>query len=265
VALLVGARLGDDRLPPPAGLSVVFLDVGQGDAVLVQVPEGSVLVDQGPPEARASRQLRDLGVSRLDALVLTHPQRDHIGGAAEVLRRLRVATVLDPGLERDAPEWRQALESARERGVPVSVVRAGLVFRLGRLTLEVLWPDGPGPRGADPNDRAIVLLASYGETDLLLTADAESNVTGRLVLRPVEVLKVAHHGSEDPGLERQLRTLRPRVAVISAGRGNDYGHPRPETIEALAAVPGIRVYRTDLDGRVVLESDGRSLTVESER
>ena len=263
--LLVGAGLGDRGLPPPNALRIVFLDVGQGDAVLVQVPEGNVLVDQGPPEARTVRQLRDLGVRRLEALVLTHPQRDHIGGAAEILRRLQVGRVLDPGLAVDGPERREALAAARERGVPVSIARAGDVFRLGRLVLKVVWPDGPGPPGGDPNDRAIVLLASYGATDTLLTADAESNVTARLALRQVEVLKVAHHGSEDAGLGQQLRELRPQVAVISVGRGNDYGHPRRETLDALAAAPRLRVYRTDADGRVIVESDGRTLTVRSER
>ena len=104
-------------------------------------------------------------------------------------------------------------------------------------------------------------MATYGETDVLLTADAESEVTARLPLGEVELMKVAHHGSADPGLADELRIVRPRVAVISCGRNNDYGHPRPETLAALAASPGLALYRTDLDGRVVVESDGRRLRV----
>jgi competence protein ComEC len=96
---------------------------------------------------------------------------------------------------------------------------------------------------------------------VFLPADAESDVTGRLHLGAYEILKVAHHGSEDPGLDEELRVLRPRIAVISAGRNNDYGHPRPETLAALATVPGLGLYRTDLQGRVVVESDGRGLQV----
>jgi len=248
----------------PAGLRVSFLDVGQGDAVLLETPSARVLVDQGPPEADVAGQLVRMGVRALSALVLTHPQRDHVGGAAEVIRRLRVERVLDPGLAATGPEREEAIAAARERGVPVEVVRAGTSVRAGGLVLRVLWPEDAGTPTEDPNLNAVVLLASYGETDVLLPADAESDVTGRLPIGKVEVLKVAHHGSADPGLDEELDELRPLVAVISCGRGNDYGHPRPETLAALAAVRGLLVYRTDLDGRVVVESDGRSLRTRSE-
>jgi competence protein ComEC len=223
-----------------------------------------VLVDQGPPEADVAGQLARLGISSLSALVLTHPQRDHVGGAADVLRRLRVGTVLDPGLAATGPEREEAVAAARARGVPVRVVRAGAELRAGGLALRVLWPPDAGRPFEDPNLNALVLLASFGEVDVLLPADAESDVTGRLPLPPVEVLKVAHHGSADPGLDEELAELRPRVAVVSAGRGNEYGHPRPETLAALAAVPGLAVYRTDVDGRVVIDSDGRGLRVRTE-
>jgi len=249
----------------PQGLRVTFLDVGQGDAVLVEAPGAALLVDQGPPEADVAGQLRASGVRSLTALVLTHPQRDHIGGAAEVLERLRVATVVDPGLAVVSPFHAEAIRTARRRGVPVALVRAGDTYLVGRLRVRALWPDGPGLASEDPNLNATVLLVSYGATDVLLTADAESDVTRRLPLRPIEVLKVAHHGSEDPGLPDLLRVLRPRVAVVSVGEDNDYGHPRPETVAALAADRGLRTWRTDEDGRVVVESNGSELTVRSER
>jgi competence protein ComEC len=251
--------------PPPTGFRLTFLDVGQGDAALLEVPEGAVLVDEGPPEAHVDRQLRRLGIRRLAAIVLTHPQRDHVGGAEEVLEALPVGFVLDPRLPSSSLEERDAIAAARRRGVEVISARAGQVYRLGDLTIRVLWPDGPGPPGEDPNERAIVVLASYGSVDALLAADAESHVVLPLRPPPVEILKVSHHGSADEQLPTLLRLVHPAVAVISVGAGNDYGHPAPSTVSALAGSPGLRVLRTDRDGRIVVESDGRRLSATSER
>jgi len=249
----------------PVGLRVTFLDVGQGDSVLLETPRARILVDEGPPEAGVAAQLRGMGVRWLSALVMTHPQRDHVGGASDVIRSLDVRAVLEPGLAATGPESDAALGAARSRQVPIRVVRTGTSFRAGRLRVRVLWPEDEGLASEDPNQNAVVLVASYGETDVFLSADAESDVTSHLPLEPVEIMKVAHHGSEDAGLAAELETLQPRIAVISCGRNNDYGHPRPGTLAALAARPGLAVYRTDEDGRVVVESDGRRLTVRTQR
>jgi competence protein ComEC len=258
-------RLTPTQPVPPTGLRLTFLDVGQGDAVLVQVAGGAILVDEGPPEGEAARQLRALGVRRLSLLVLTHPQRDHIGGAADVVRGLAVDGILDPRLPSPSPDHDEAIEAARARGVRITTARAGMSFRLGRLRARVLWPDGVGYPGQDPNERAVVLLLTYGSVDVLLTADAESGVTVPLRPPPVEILKVAHHGSADEGLPDLLRLTKPRVAVVSVGRGNDYGHPAPSTLGALSEADDLRVFRTDEDGRVTIESDGRRIEVHEER
>jgi competence protein ComEC len=251
--------------PPPTGMRITALDVGQGDGILLQVPEGNVLVDQGPPEANVAAQLRRLGVDRLAAIVLTHPQRDHVGGAARVLARLRVDLLVDPRIPAENPDERAALLAARQKDVPLTTASAGRMFRLGRLTLRILWPRQPVPSGDDPNNWATVIHARYGDVDALLTADAESNVT--LPLRPpaVEVLKVAHHGSADTGLAALLRAVRPRIALISVGTGNDYGHPAPSTLAALQDRGELEVYRTDTDGAIAVETDGRSIEVRTER
>jgi competence protein ComEC len=252
-------------VPPPRGLRVTALDVGQGDAILIEAPGASMLVDEGPPEGRAADQLRRRGIRRLSLLVLTHPQRDHVGGARDVLRRLRVDMVLDPALQARSPYRDDAVDEARRRHVPVAVARRGVRFRIGPLVVRVLWPEDAGAPGEDPNQNAIVLLVSYGSTDALLTADAESDVTLPLRPPPVEILKVAHHGSADTGLPELLRRTTPRIALISVGAGNDYGHPTASTLAALADAPGLAVGRTDRDGSVSVESDGRNLLLREER
>jgi competence protein ComEC len=253
-----------DTPPLPNGLRITALDVGQGDAILLQVPEGAVLVDQGPPEADVAGQLESLGVERLIALVLTHPQRDHIGGAADVLEALEVGTVLDPRIPAESEDHDAAVAAAREQDVPVLAIRAGQRLRVGALRLEVLWPDGPGLPGDDPNNHAVVLVASYGRIDALLTADAEGNVTVPIRPPPAEILKVAHHGSADTGLPALLDLVDPRIAVVSVGASNDYGHPSPSTIATLTGFSGLDVYRTDLDGRITIETDGRRISVSRE-
>jgi competence protein ComEC len=128
-----------------------------------------------------------------------------------------------------------------------------------------LWPDGAATGDVDPNLRATVILASYGKVDALLTADAESPVTLPLNPPPLEILKVAHHGSADDGLQRLLALTQPSVAIISCGLDNDYGHPAPSTIATLDAAPHLELFRTDADGRVVVETDGERISTWSRR
>jgi competence protein ComEC len=267
VVLAFGGRIvwPHDVPPPPDGLRITVLDVGQGDAILLQVKEGAILVDQGPPEANVSERLDDLGVESLAAIVLTHPHRDHVGGAADVLDDVEVGAVLTPLQPTNSPDERAALAEAEEEGVPVVPARAGSANRLGRLSLRILWPDGPGGAAEDPHAHGVVFVASYGAFDALLTGDSESDVTLALRPPPVELLKVAHHGSEDAGLATLLALVRPRLAVISAGERNDYGHPTPETLATLDAAPGLDVWRTDEDGQIVVETDGATYSVRAER
>jgi len=251
--------------PPPAGLRVSFLDVGEGDSTLLQTRDGAALIDAGPPEADVAGQLRRLGIGRIDVLVLSHPHRDHVGGAAEVLSKLDVGLLLDSGIASGESEEAAALDEAARRDVPLKLGRAGEELDLGDLRLRILSPtDDSAKASGDANEAAIIVVASYGSVDLLLPADAESPFTLPLAIQPVEVYKVAHHGSADEGLPQLLDRLDPQIAIISVGHDNDYGHPTPSTLATLAADSGLSVFRTDQAGRVTLESDGCAMTVEAQ-
>jgi competence protein ComEC len=247
----------------PAGLRVTFLDVGQGDATLIQHRSTSVLVDTGPPDGGIVARLRRAGVGRLDLLVVTHAQADHDGGAAAVLGAMPVGMVLDGRDGVREPLGARMAAEARRRAVAVVAPEAGQTLRAGAIELRVLSPAREPPEahaGADPNQRAIVAEARVGAFRMLLTADAESDVLSLLDLGPVDVLKVPHHGSADEGLAALLERVRPRVAAIEVGAHNTYGHPVPATVRALQAA-GATVYRTDRDGSVRLEQDGGALRV----
>jgi len=240
--------------PPSRGLRVAVLDVGQGDAILLQPPAApAVLVDAGPPEAGLADKLRELGVGSLAAAVVTHDQSDHSGGIAELLGVLPVRRLLY------ARAGARLLGGARSAGTRPLRVTEGSTVRSGALRLEVLWPpdglSGTSPQGGDPNDSSLVLLARWRDFSMLLTGDAEAEAVP-LDPGPLDVLKVAHHGSEDAGLGALLDRASPRLAVISVGEDNRHGHPTAATLATLAR-HGVRTLRTDRDGTVVLEvADG---------
>jgi competence protein ComEC len=243
------------------GLVVSFLDIGQGDATLIQDRGRTVLVDAGPPDGPIEARLRQSGVRRIDLLVVTHDQSDHEGGAPGVIAKHSIGLILDGAAGTRSAEHAALVRAAAARHVRRVAPERGQVLRVGSIRFGVLWPPWPPPDpGGDPNHRAIVALASVGRFDLLLPADAESDVTGALALPQVDALKVAHHGSADPGLPDLLARLRPRIAVVEVGRHNPYGHPTAQALGALRA-SGTAVYRTDRDGTVRLKVSGDRLRV----
>lgn len=257
VMIAIPFVLGRSGVPPPApGETVVsFLDVGQGDATLIQRDGRSILFDTGPPGGPIVSRLQELGIRRLDALVTTHAATDHEGMAIPVVDRFRPRMIVDGGLGWASAVQRAYPAAARGAGAQLTTLAAGDVLRLGAMSVRFLSPPAATerlPPTGDPNDRALIALLRSGSFDLLLTADAESDVTGTLDLPRVEALKVAHHGSADAGLPAVLEQLRPQVAGIEVGRRNTYGHPTAETLRALRVVP--RVYRTDRDGTVQLHA-----------
>ena len=249
------------RPRPPEGFALSVLDIGQGDATLLQHGAHAILVDTGPPGAGIVGKLRAAGVERLDAILVTHSSRDHEGGLSEVLDAMRAGLILDGrqtaeerAAEGDGGEGGGARFSGLPPATPSDVPTAGQVLHAGPIELSILWPPPGRARAGDPNATAAVALARDGPTTALLTADAESPVTLPLDLPEVDVLKVAHHGSEDETLPLLLERISPRIAVIPVGR-NTYGHPAASTLAALREVPLVR--RTDRDGTVTVTRDAQ--------
>ena len=245
---------------PPPGLRIEVLDVGQGDAILLQPRSApAVLVDGGPPGDEIVAKLHGEGVERLGAAVVTHDQSDHAAGIAEALGRLPIARLVYGRLDRPF------LATAAADGADPDQVAAGTTLRSGSLHLEVLWPPpdllAGAPPGTDPNELALVIRARWHDFTMLLTADAEAETTP-LDPGPIDVLKVAHHGSDDAGLGPLLDRIGPRLAVISVGADNSYGHPTPGTLATLAA-HGVPTLRTDLDGTVEIDARRRAFSVHS--
>jgi competence protein ComEC len=258
VALVLFQATGGDgeAAPPAAGLRVTALDVGQGDAILLQPPRAAaILVDTGPAGSGVATKLEEAGVSRLGAVIVTHDQSDHSGGLAELLTAIPVERVLHGVLDRETSELIGGVATAR--------LAAGDRVRAGALRLEVLWPPrellvAPGAV-EDPNALAIITVARWRHFSILLSADAEAESVP-IDSGPVDVLKVAHHGSVDAGLGELLERVGPKLAIVSVGEGNPFGHPSAETLATLAS-HGVRTLRTDQDGAVILDVTAGGIAV----
>lgn len=264
--LIAGTHLaGTDRRPlgdpEPGGARIELLDVGQGDAILIR-PYGSlpVLIDGGPPGGDLTGAMTSAGVDRLSAVLLTHPDLDHYGGLFDLFGRLQV----DRFLFDAAPG--KLIAAARSAGAVISRVGQGARLRPGgRMRLDVLWPPRDRRAGAtdDPNDRSLGALLSLGKFRMYLPGDGEAESVP-VDPGPLDVLKVAHHGSADEGLDRLLQSSRPRVALIGVGADNPYGHPTAETLTALGDA-GAGIYRTDRDGTVSVVLEPAGFRIESGR
>jgi competence protein ComEC len=275
-AALLLVRAAGAPLPgggwPPRGWVAVSCDVGQGDAmVLATGPHRGVLVDAGPEPEAVDRCLRRLHVTTLDAVVLTHFHADHVEGLPGALRGRRAGTLIVTIVDDPPAEAARVRSWAAAAGVPVQRVHVGEDVRLAGLRWRVLWPSRVVHDGSVPNNSSIVLRVDVAGLRLLLAGDVEP-AAARMVdhaLRAlpegptVDVLKVAHHGSalQDPGL---VQDASPRLALVSVGADNDYGHPAPSTLRLLRAT-GAEVARTDLQGDLAVVSTGGHLSLATHR
>jgi competence protein ComEC len=248
---------------PASGVEIHFLDVGQGDAVAIRTPgDRWVLIDAGPRaerydagERRVLPFLRAHRAGRLEALVLTHPDADHIGGARAVLEGIEVGRLVEPGLPVGKPLYLETLRAAEARKVPWAAARRGRTLRLDGVELELLWPVGDLlDASVEANEISAVVRLRYGAFTALLTGDVGTGVEEELTaaygesLR-AQVLKAGHHGSRTSTGDALLDAARPELVVVSAGRRNRYGHPAPEVMERLRE-RGIAVARTDREGTI---------------
>lgn len=255
--------------PPPAmeaaegELAVWFLDVGQGDSELVQLPDGkTMLIDAGEGYAAPDiiEMLEEKEIEKLDYVVATHPHADHIGGMEEVLRNVETGCVYLPDKAAKSKTYQSLMEYLGEEEIPVETVQAGMrLLEEDDLTVDVVAPLRTDYNNT--NNVSAVLRLKYKDKAFLFTGDAEKEAERDILLSGVNiranVLKVGHHGSDTSSSRGFLRQVSPQYAVISCGEGNTYGHPKPITIETLMSF-FVRVYRTDQDGTVRFTTDGKS-------
>ena len=253
--------------PPDTFLLVTFLDVGQGDAVLLQAPEGqTALIDAGRGDIVPL--LREMGVEQIDLMVATHPHADHIGGMARVIESIPVRFFMDNGEPHTTATYRSLIATLEARPEITYLEATPRTISLGSATLEVLPLLPRGTTGH--NDRSITLVLRFGDFTALLSGDSEvrqlTHLVGLGVVPKLTLLKAAHHGSDNGFTWGFLQAARPRVVVISVGRNNSYGHPRKSALDAYAATAR-EMFRTDLHGHLQVHGygDGSYVVVQGDQ
>lgn len=256
-----------DDLSPADLLSIHFIDVGEGDAILIMQGEYAMLVDGGPVEMGTTvfTYLRNQGIRTLEYVVATHPFADHIGGLPDVIRRMNVNNILLPMIYHDTPAYNAFLVAVEDSGAEVAVPFAGHVFTLGDATITVLSPN-PADEWDNRANYSIVMRVVFGSTSFMLTGDAMREVEASLLDSAAhlssDVLKVARHGASSATTSGFLDAVNPSIAVISAGTNNSFFSQ--DVLRRLDNA-GVHVFRTDLNGNIVIISDGTTLGVVVDR
>ena len=249
-----------------ADLEVYFLDVGQGDATVLLCDGESMMIDGGP--SSASRFIytflrKTLRLDHLDYMISTHPHEDHVGGLGSALNAVPVDLILSPVTEWNTKVFTAFIDYAEEQGTPVVVPSEGDVLMLGGAKVTVLhcWPEA-----WSANDMSIVVRVDYGDVSFLLAGDAEEMseymMCDSQAPLQADVLRVAHHGSASSSSQEFLDAVSPTYSVISCGAGNEYDHPRQETLNRLR---GTELFRTDLQGTIHCVTDGKNIDFRTER
>jgi competence protein ComEC len=244
-------------------LTFTMLDVGQGDALFIESPSGvQVLFDSGPPHKilGALAKVMPPFDKSIDAVVITNPDADHIGGLVDVLKNYEVGVVLEPGTFNNSKTYENLKNEIKDQGVKNILAKKGTRMDLGRgAVIDILFPN-QDVSGWDPNDGSVVAKLTYGENTIMLTGDSTAK-TEKIILNTFtqsaldsDILKVGHHGSHTSTSRDFADAVSPEFALISLGSDNKYGHPRKETLDTLNSL-GAKIFRTDLFGTIILSCD----------
>jgi len=249
-------------------LEVNFFDVGQGDAIFIETPwHHQILIDGGPDSKILEKIAKNLPFwdREIDLIILTHPEKDHLAGLIEVLKRYKIENIIWTGVIRDTAEYREWEKLVKNEGAQIFIAQSGQKIKWSRTVLdhlEVLFPSEilEGQELKDSNNTSIVAKLVFGENSFLFTGDVYKSIEEKLIESKTDldsdVLKIGHHGSKTSTAEDFITKVSPEIAVISAGKNNSYGHPNQEVLDILNKY-GIKILRTDKDGDIKIISDGK--------
>ena len=249
--------------PVQGELTVHYIDVGQGDAILIKLPSSNILIDGGNRGTTTLNYLRNQGVKTLDLVIGSHPHADHIGGLINVFESITVKEVIDPGVPYTTKTFEDYLLTIDRKNIKFTEGRAGMTRSLtDGATLKVLHPSSPSSNQV--NDASVVTRLTFGEISFIFTGDAEQSSERQIINRGYDlkgtILKAGHHGSNTSTTQAFLNAVSPEVAIIMCGANNSYGHPHQETLKRLADAK-VDVYRTDINGTIIVTTDGKTYSV----
>ncbi|MFZ5969237.1 MAG: MBL fold metallo-hydrolase [Bacillota bacterium] len=260
----------DERIENGSELIVHYIDVWQGDAILIQAPGGkTMLIDAGENEMGevVLQYIMNQGIEKIDYIIGTHPHSDHIGGLDVVIDSLGVGEVYLPKVTHTTETFKDVLTSVKNKGLKVKTAKAGIQLDMGAgISAEMLSPNMTEYK--DLNNYSPIMKITYGETSFLFTGDAEKQAEEEVLEKGYnvrsDILKVGHHGSVTSTSDAFLAAVSPRYAVISVGKDNQHGHPHQEILEKLKQA-GVQIFRTDEMGSVVVKSSGKNLTIQGDK
>ena len=249
-----------------ANVTIKFIDVGQGEAILIALPEKTMLIDAGPTGSapKIAQVLQELGRNKIDYLVATHPDEDHIGGMADVISNTQIGTIYAPNKTNNTATYRKFLTAIQNNNLQITLAEAGIIIdQTDAYKLEILWPtkDANFP---DTNDYSIIIKLTVGTKTFLFTGDAPTSAILDSNPGHIDVLKLSHHGSRTGTNEQLVRRLSPTYAILSYALDNSYGHPMQSVLNALHK-HSVEVWGTGANGTITITCDGTTIDISSEK